>query len=124
AVPGGAAGLARAVRHRSRRRQGDATVNEWLKHLPILPVAVPLMVGAAMLLLNDSHRRARLVLSSLSILTQIFLAVTLLRMTAGYVPTDWPGGVGVYLLGDWPAPFGIVAVVDRLSTIMLLLTAV
>jgi multicomponent K+:H+ antiporter subunit D len=32
--------------------------------------------------------------------------------------------VGVYLLGDWPAPFGIVAVVDRLSTIMLLLTAV
>ncbi|NYT83083.1 monovalent cation/H+ antiporter subunit D [Alcaligenaceae bacterium] len=99
-------------------------MNEWLKHLPILPVAVPLMVGAAMLLLNDSHRRARLVLSSLSILTQIFLAVTLLRMTAGYVPTDWPGGVGVYLLGDWPAPFGIVAVVDRLSTIMLLLTAV
>ncbi|MEB2399309.1 MAG: monovalent cation/H+ antiporter subunit D [Alcaligenaceae bacterium] len=99
-------------------------MTEWLKHLPILPVAVPLLAGAAMLLLNDSHRRARLALSSLSILAQIVLAVTLLRMTAGYIPTDWPDGVGVYLLGDWPAPFGIVAVVDRLSTTMLLLTAV
>nr|WP_218953373.1 monovalent cation/H+ antiporter subunit D [Parapusillimonas granuli] len=95
-----------------------------MKHLPILPVAVPLLAGAAMLLLNDSHRRARLALSSLSILAQIVLAITLLRMTAGYIPTDWPDGVGVYLLGDWPAPFGIVAVVDRLSTTMLLLTAV
>ncbi|MBB5217296.1 monovalent cation/H+ antiporter subunit D [Parapusillimonas granuli] len=99
-------------------------MTEWLKHLPILPVAVPLLAGAAMLLLNDSHRRARLALSSLSILAQIVLAITLLRMTAGYIPTDWPDGVGVYLLGDWPAPFGIVAVVDRLSTTMLLLTAV
>jgi multicomponent K+:H+ antiporter subunit D len=29
-----------------------------------------------------------------------------------------------YLLGDWPAPFGIVLVLDRLSATMLLLTAV
>ena len=31
---------------------------------------------------------------------------------------------GVYRLGDWPAPFAIVLVVDRLATIMLLLTSV
>ena len=31
---------------------------------------------------------------------------------------------GVYRLGDWPAPFAIVFVVDRLATIMLLLTSV
>ena len=36
-----------------------------------------------------------------------------------------PSGVaGVYRLGDWPAPFAIVFVVDRLATIMLLLTSV
>jgi multicomponent K+:H+ antiporter subunit D len=32
--------------------------------------------------------------------------------------------VGVYLLGNWPAPFGIVLVLDRLSALMLALTSV
>jgi multicomponent K+:H+ antiporter subunit D len=32
--------------------------------------------------------------------------------------------VGVYLPGNWPAPYGIVLVVDRLSAMMLLLTSV
>ena len=36
----------------------------------------------------------------------------------------WPGGVGVYLVGDWAAPFGIVLVVDRLAAVMLTLTSV
>ena len=31
--------------------------------------------------------------------------------------------VAVYLLGNWPAPFGIVLVLDRLSALMLVLTA-
>jgi multicomponent K+:H+ antiporter subunit D len=30
----------------------------------------------------------------------------------------------VYALGDWPAPFGIVLVVDRLAAAMTLLTAI
>jgi multicomponent K+:H+ antiporter subunit D len=30
----------------------------------------------------------------------------------------------LYALGNWPAPFGIVLVLDRLSALMLLLTAV
>lgn len=33
------------------------------------------------------------------------------------------GGTHVYRLGDWPAPFGIVLVLDRLSALMVLLTA-
>ena len=33
------------------------------------------------------------------------------------------GAIQVYELGDWPAPFGIVLVADRLSVIMLVLTA-
>lgn len=99
-------------------------MNGWLQHLPILPVAVPLVVGALMLLINDSHRRTRLTLGFLSIAAQACFAVTLFCLTAGYLPSNWPDGVGVYLLGDWPAPFGIVAVVDRLSTLMLILTAI
>ena len=35
-----------------------------------------------------------------------------------------PAGIaGVYRLGDWPAPFAIVLVADRLSALMLLLTS-
>ncbi|MYN11709.1 monovalent cation/H+ antiporter subunit D [Pusillimonas sp. TS35] len=95
----------------------------WLHHLPILPVAVPLMLGAAMLLFGDSRRSVRVRLGLVSQLAQLVLAIVLLSLSSGYLPSDWPDGVGVYLLGDWPAPFGIVAVVDRLSAIMLLLTA-
>ena len=39
----------------------------------------------------------------------------------------WAASVGapqVYFLGDWPAPFGIVLVLDRLAAMMLALTAV
>jgi multicomponent K+:H+ antiporter subunit D len=34
------------------------------------------------------------------------------------------GETHVYRLGDWPAPFGIVLVLDRLSALMVLLTAI
>lgn len=96
----------------------------WMHHLPILPVAIPLMMGAAMLLFGDARRDVRLALGAGSIAIQLGLAIVLLCLSSGYLASDWPDGVGVYLLGDWPAPFGIVVVVDRLSSIMLLLTAI
>jgi len=94
-----------------------------MQHLPILPVVIPLMCGALMLLVRDGYRRGRITLGVISIVGQLATAITLLCITAGYLPNNWPDGVGVYLLGDWPAPFGIVAVVDRLSAVMLVLTA-
>ena len=95
----------------------------WMQHLPILPVVIPLICGALMLVVRDGHRRGRLTLGFISIAAQLAAAIALLGLTAGYIPNDWPDGVGVYLLGDWPAPFGIVAVVDRLSAVMLTVTA-
>lgn len=96
----------------------------WMQHFPILPVVIPLFCGALMLVVRDGNRRGRVTLGFLSIVAQLGVAISLLAMSAGFIPTNWPDGVGVYLLGDWPAPFGIVAVVDRLSGIMLVLTAV
>ena len=95
-----------------------------LSHLPIFPVIIPLLVGAVMLLLRDSSHTLRTALGLLAILAQLATAVVLLLYVGGYVEAPWPSGVGVYLLGDWPAPFGIVAVVDQLSAIMLVLTSV
>ena len=99
-------------------------MSAWMQHFPILPVVIPLFCGALMLVVRDGNRRGRLTLGFLSIVAQLGVAIALLAMSAGYIPTNWPDGVGVYLLGDWPAPFGIVAVVDRLAGIMLVLTAV
>ncbi|MBK1780471.1 monovalent cation/H+ antiporter subunit D [Advenella sp. WQ 585] len=95
-----------------------------LDHLPILPVAVPMMAGALMLLLKDSRRKSLTGLAFLSVFIQFSVAVTLLFMTAGSIPNDWNNHIGVYLLGNWVAPFGIVFVVDKLSAVMLVLTIV
>jgi len=95
-------------------------VTGWLDHLPILPVAIPLVAAAIMLLLRDTHRRPRLLISIASLTAQFVVAILLLGMVTGSIDNSWAQGVGVYLLGDWPAPFGIVVVVDRLTVIMLL----
>lgn len=98
-------------------------------HLPVLPVLLPAATAIALLLLGDGgggegvgghgHRRLlwarRLALGSATL--GLLLAALLLRQAD-------TGALGVYRLGDWPAPFGIVLVVDRLSALMLVLTGV
>jgi multicomponent K+:H+ antiporter subunit D len=95
-----------------------------LAHLPVLPVILPLFAGALLLLIPDQHRGWRSAIAVVSVLLQLAVAATLLVYAAGRADSPWPHGIGVYLLGDWPAPFGIVLVVDRLSAIMLALTAI
>uniref|UniRef100_UPI003F6C8333 monovalent cation/H+ antiporter subunit D n=1 Tax=Yoonia sp. TaxID=2212373 RepID=UPI003F6C8333 len=50
--------------------------------------------------------------------------VALLAVAIGLAVVAAEGQTHVYRLGDWPAPFGIVLVLDRLSALMVLLTAV
>ncbi|MDN5842002.1 MAG: monovalent cation/H+ antiporter subunit D [Alcaligenaceae bacterium] len=95
----------------------------WGNHLPVMPVLIPLLAAAGMLLLRDTQRKPRLVISAVALILQIVVALSLLEATSSADHSMWPGGVGVYLLGDWPAPFGIVIVVDRLSALMLSLTS-
>lgn len=89
-------------------------------HLMIAPVVLPLFAGAVMLALGGE--RARIINAALNIASTFALvAISILLLRAADAA---PSGVaGVYRLGDWPAPFGIVLVVDRLATIMLLLTS-
>ena len=95
-----------------------------MQHLPILPVALPLMFGAFLLLLPDARHALRSGVALFSGVLQLAVALGLLIMADGARPDLWPQGMGVYLLGDWPAPFGIVLVVDRLAAVMVTLSAV
>jgi multicomponent K+:H+ antiporter subunit D len=94
-----------------------------VEQLPVLPIVVPMIAGAALLLLGEARRRTRVTIAFASLAVQLAAAVTVLYRTTDAVPDVWAEGVGVYALGGWPAPFGIVLVVDRLSGLMLTLTA-
>lgn len=99
-------------------------MSTWLEHLPILPVAIPLIAAAATLLSAEPHRTTRTVIAFTAALANLAAAITLAYMATGGMPTLWPEGIAVYRLGGWEAPFGIVLVADRLSAVMLVLNAV
>jgi multicomponent K+:H+ antiporter subunit D len=89
-------------------------------HLIIAPIIIPLIAGGLMLLLDGRRREAIAAISILSTLALLAVAVTLLMSSMAPEPAQI---VKAYLLGDWPATFGIVLVVDRLAAMMLVLTA-
>jgi multicomponent K+:H+ antiporter subunit D len=69
-------------------------------------------------------RRLKSTLSVVSGLIGLLAALALLRWVNAADTGSGPGSIGVYLPGNWRAPFGIVLVADRLSTMMLALTGV
>jgi multicomponent K+:H+ antiporter subunit D len=90
-----------------------------MQHLAILPIVLPLAVGAIMIPMDDNRSRLRAGLGIASALGLLVIAVLLAwQAHAG------EGTISVYRLGNWPATFGIVLVADRLAALMLLLTAV
>ncbi len=86
-------------------------------HWIIVPIVLPLLAGGLILLLDRTRPWAVRVLS---------LAATsaLLVVDIGLLIHAARGGVDAYLLGNWPAPYGIALALDRLSALMLVLTAV
>ncbi len=88
-------------------------------HIAIAPILIPLAAGAIMLFFEDRERRLKLVLSLASILSLFGIALSLLAR----VHLDGQPLPLIYLLGNWPVPLAINLVVDRLSAVMLLLTA-
>jgi multicomponent K+:H+ antiporter subunit D len=92
-------------------------MNGWMHHLVIVPVVLPLVSGALLLMYREQRQLLKGVINLISTLATLYVAIALLR----FADTS---GTGVYLLGNWPAPFGIVLVLDRLSALMLVLTGV
>jgi multicomponent K+:H+ antiporter subunit D len=84
-------------------------------HLPVLAVLLPLFTAVLLLALGDGAARRTRTLSIASAAIGLLIAVLLAVGAAD-------GTLHVVRLGNWPAPYGIVLVVDRLSALMLLLT--
>lgn len=85
-------------------------------HLAILPVLAPFTAALILLALRDLPMSLRRLISSLAVVAQIAIALTLLVTVA-------EGDILVYRLGDWPAPWGIVLVADRLAALLVLVTS-
>ncbi|MDR2153636.1 MAG: monovalent cation/H+ antiporter subunit D [Burkholderiaceae bacterium] len=95
-------------------------MNDWLMpHLIAAPILLPLAAAAVMLVLGNERQRSKRALNVLACALNLLVALALLP----WVNQNGAQSVGVYLPGNWPAPFGIVLVLDRLSAMMLLLTA-
>lgn len=88
-------------------------MSDWM-HWPVLPLLIPLIAGAATLLLPEGLRRATSILATLAL---IWAGVILYAEVIGRGPL-------VYALGGWSPPFGIALVADRLSAGLVVLTGV
>lgn len=87
-----------------------------LDHLLVVPIVLPMIMGALMLLRQE--RRWQLTLGIISMLGLVAVSVGLV------VAFGRGGEVMVYQISNWPAPYGIVLVADHLSALMLALTSV
>lgn len=92
----------------------------WLHHLIILPIMLPILTAAALIPIDERNRTLKGVIAFTSTVVVFIISVVLMQMAAS--SGEGETGASVYLLGNWPAPFGIVLVLDRLSALMLVLT--
>jgi multicomponent K+:H+ antiporter subunit D len=87
-----------------------------MSHWIIAPIVLPAFMAALMVLALRHNLRWQRLFSLASVLALNAIAVGLL-WAATTAPPE------AYFLGNWPAPFGIVLMLDRLSAMMVLLLA-
>lgn len=97
---------------------------EWLAslmpHLMLAPIVLPMVTAALMLLLKEERQVVKVVMNIGSTTVGLLISIALLLWA------DQSGSsttMGVYLPGNWQAPFGIVLALDRLTALMLVLTS-
>jgi multicomponent K+:H+ antiporter subunit D len=88
-------------------------MNHWL----IAPLILPALLAPFIMLATRYHMGIQRAFSVAGVSALVTIA-------AGLAWQASDGTIMLYQLGDWAAPFGIVLVGDRLSTMMVLLTAV
>lgn len=100
----------------------------WMHHAPVLAVLLPSVSAMLLLLMGDQggmsqqgggHEHTALRWRRRLSLGSVLLGTL---MAVGMVWRALDGTPVAYRVGEWPAPFGIVLVLDRLSALMVLLT--
>jgi multicomponent K+:H+ antiporter subunit D len=94
-------------------------VISWSHHLIVTPILLPMVTAALLLFIDERNRTTKALVSLGSVVLLLANAIILFLIESG--PNSFEN---VYLLGNWSAPFGIVLVIDGLSAMMLLLTAI
>ena len=95
----------------------------WTDHLIVAPILVPLAASATMLLFDERRRWLKNAISAAATFALLVITLILLQQafSAGLAGQS---ATRAYMIGDWPARFGIVLAVDRLSALMLVLTSI
>lgn len=97
---------------------------DWQQHLLIAPILLPLLTAAVMLLMGERWIHLKIRLNILSTTLMVVLAAYLLQAIDSGTLGEHGTAIGVYMLSNWPANLGIVLAVDRLSTLMVLVTSI
>jgi multicomponent K+:H+ antiporter subunit D len=87
-----------------------------MNHWVIAPVVLPAVMASIMVLSLRHHVTLQRVFAVTGGVAYLAIALGLMALASS-------GRIEVYDLGNWPAPFGIVLVLDRLSALMAVLTA-
>jgi multicomponent K+:H+ antiporter subunit D len=88
-----------------------------MTHWIVVPLVLPAIVAPLLILASRHNLAAQRVVSIAS-------SAALLAVAIGLYVLAQDGTVRPYLVGAWPAPYGIVLILDRLSATMVLLFAV
>ena len=87
-----------------------------MSHAIILPILLPLFLGALLLIGHTWSRQVRRGISLVGCLALLPVCLYLVMLAGA-------GQLQVYALGNWAAPFGIMLLLDRFNAALLLVTA-
>ncbi|SDW60407.1 multisubunit potassium/proton antiporter, PhaD subunit [Ruegeria halocynthiae] len=87
-------------------------MNHWI----VAPIVLPAILAPFIIMVLRYHLDLQRIFSVAGVMALLGIALTITAQAT-------TGEIQVYELGDWPAPFGIVLVLDRMSAMMVLLTA-
>ena len=91
----------------------------WSEHVITLPVLLPLLLGALLILIDERKHRVKFWLNFAGVLALLGVAIQLLLT----IDAQQQALVLNYQAAGWAAPFGISLVADRLAAMMLVLVA-
>ena len=88
-----------------------------MTHWIIMPIVLPAILAPFFIMVIRYHLDLQRIFSVAGTVALVVISLALMGQAA-------TGDIQIYELGDWPAPFGIVLVLDRLSALMIVLTTV